>query len=222
MVDVTITHIDRPNIRYQVIAKDDPHNQLKTFLESNHPGDSGIVYRLSRNGVEETVDWLVENGWKALPYHLGLDNETRCRNQERFCCEDGIVIVGTTAFGMGIDKTGVRFVIHLDIPKSLEEYYLQTGLAGMDGLPADAFLTYGPEDVKKLRTLIKSSRTGKRIKCIEDRKLNSMVEYCETTDCRRQVLIDYFSKGHGSDRDNVFYSIVLCMISTIKNFLSAR
>ncbi|MBF0421120.1 MAG: DNA helicase RecQ [Magnetococcales bacterium] len=189
-----IAGFDRPNIRYQVTIKNNPRQQLKTFLENEHPEDAGIVYCLSRARVEETSTWLTQQGWKALPYHAGLDSEVRRRNQERFLFEDGIVVVATIAFGMGIDKPDVRFVAHMDLPKTLEAYYQETGRAGRDGLPSDAFLTYGMEDVVLLRRFIESSQAEERVKRIEQRKLESLIGFCETTHCRRRVLLNYFGE----------------------------
>lgn len=189
-----IASFDRPNIRYQVAAKNNAHQQLNQFLKDKHPDDAGIVYRLSRAKVEKTTTWLVEHGWKALPYHAGLDNEVRRRNQERFLFEEGIIMVATVAFGMGIDKPDVRFVAHLDLPKSMEAYYQETGRAGRDGLPADAFLTYGIEDIVLLRHLRESSQSVEEIKSIEQRKLDALVGYCETSHCRRRVLLHYFGE----------------------------
>ncbi|MBF0107922.1 MAG: DNA helicase RecQ [Magnetococcales bacterium] len=187
-----IARFDRPNIRYRVTVKNDPKRQLLRFLEKEHPLDAGIVYCLSRARVEETADWLVDNGFPALPYHAGLDNEVRRRNQQRFLFENGTIMVATIAFGMGIDKPDVRFVAHLDMPKSLEAYYQETGRAGRDGLPANAFLTYGLEDVVLLRQFIEGSQAEDRIKRIALRKLESMIGYCETVHCRRRVVLGYF------------------------------
>ncbi|HIJ83761.1 MAG TPA: DNA helicase RecQ, partial [Magnetococcales bacterium] len=187
-----IAGFDRPNICYRVTVKDNPRQQLKKFLESEHVGDAGIVYCLSRAKVEETAAWLVGHGFKALPYHAGLNNALRRQNQERFLFESGIIVVATIAFGMGIDKPDVRFVAHLDLPKSLEAYYQETGRAGRDGLPANAFLTYGLEDVVILRKFIEQSQAEERIKLIEKRKLESLIGFCETVDCRRRVLLSYF------------------------------
>ncbi|HAT50048.1 MAG: DNA helicase RecQ [Nitrospirae bacterium] len=187
-----IAGFDRPNIQYRVAIKDNPKKQLKTFLKNEHAGNAGIVYCLSRSKVEETAYWLVEQGFNALPYHAGLDNGIRRQNQERFLFESGIIIVATIAFGMGIDKPDVRFVAHLDLPKSLESYYQETGRAGRDGLPADAFLTYGLEDVVLLRKFIDGSKAEERIKQIEHRKLDSLIGYCESAECRRRILLTYF------------------------------
>ncbi|MBF0135664.1 MAG: DNA helicase RecQ [Magnetococcales bacterium] len=187
-----IAGFDRPNIRYQIQPKNNPRQQLQHFLASEHPRDAGIVYCLSRAKVEDTADWLADKGWKALPYHAGLETGIRRRHQERFLFEDGIIIVATIAFGMGIDKPDVRFVAHLDLPKSLEAYYQETGRAGRDGLPANAFLTYGLEDVAMLRQFIDNSQAEEHIKRLEMRKLDSLLGFCETTLCRRRVLLSYF------------------------------
>ena len=152
-----ISGFDRPNLRYRIVLKSKPKEQLLAFLEAEHRGDAGIVYCLSRRKVEETADWLRAKGWDALPYHAGLDPEVRRKHQERFILEEGVVIVATVAFGMGIDKPNVRFVAHLDLPKSVEAYYQETGRAGRDGLPANAWLTYGMADVVMLRRMLESS-----------------------------------------------------------------
>ncbi len=191
---VYIAGFDRPNICYRVVPKQNGRQQLLDFLQSEHKGDAGIVYCLSRKKTEETAEWLVEKGWNALPYHAGLDPYTRQRNQDRFLREEGVIIVATIAFGMGIDKPDVRFVAHLDLPKSLEAYYQETGRAGRDGLPADAWMTYGLGDVVLLRQLLAASELDEQRKRLEARKLNALLGFCETTVCRRQVLLGYFGE----------------------------
>jgi ATP-dependent DNA helicase RecQ len=190
---VFVAGFDRPNIRYRVQPKTDTRAQLLSFLDA-HKGESGIVYCMTRGKVEEIAAWLAGKGWPALPYHAGLDKPVRDRHQDRFVKEDGIVIVATIAFGMGIDKPDVRFVAHLDVPKSLEAYYQETGRAGRDGLPSDAFMLYGLEDVAKLRQLLEGSDAPDAQKQIERRKLDSLIGYCETASCRRQVLLSYFGE----------------------------
>jgi len=190
---VFVAGFDRPNIRYRVQAKLETRAQLLAFL-GTHEGDSGIVYCMTRGKVEEIAEWLTQKGRTALPYHAGLDKAVRDRHQDRFVREDGVVIVATIAFGMGIDKPDVRFVAHLDVPKSLEAYYQETGRAGRDGLPSEAFMLYGLEDVAKLRQLLEGSDAPDAQKQIERRKLDALIGYCETARCRRQVLLAYFGE----------------------------
>ncbi|MGE0120733.1 MAG: DNA helicase RecQ [Dongiaceae bacterium] len=190
---VFVAGFDRPNIRYRVQSKADTRAQLLSFLGA-HRGASGIVYCMTRNKVEDIAEWLTGKGWAALPYHAGLDKAIRDRHQDRFVKEDGIVVVATIAFGMGIDKPDVRFVVHLDLPKSLEAYYQETGRAGRDGLPSEAFMLYGLEDVAKLRQLLEASDAPDAQKQVERRKLDSLIGYCETARCRRQVLLSYFGE----------------------------
>lgn len=183
---------DRPNIRYTIIVKDNPKKQLLQFLADEHPDDSGIVYCLTRKKTVEVAGWLKAAGRKALPYHAGLSAGVRQKNQERFLREDGIIIVATIAFGMGIDKPDVRFVAHLDLPKSIEAYYQETGRAGRDGLAADAWMAYGMQDVALHSNLINSSYADELHKRLEHSKLRALLGLCETTSCRRQSMLGYF------------------------------
>ena len=196
-----VASFDRPNICYRVVGKDDQRRQLGDFLKT-HTGDSGIVYCLSRRKVEDTADWLLGLGVVALPYHAGMDAAARAVNQRRFLREDGIVMVATIAFGMGIDKPDVRFVAHLDLPKSMEGYYQETGRAGRDGLEADAWLCYGLGDVVTLAQFIAKSESGEERKRAERRKLDELLGYAETTACRRQRLLAYFGETLGQPCGN--------------------
>ncbi|WP_026455376.1 DNA helicase RecQ [Saccharomonospora iraqiensis] len=192
-----VAGFDRPNIRYRIVGKTDPRKQLLRLLTDEHPGDSGIVYCLTRKSVEETASFLVDNGIEALPYHAGLDAGTRARHQARFLREDGLVVVATIAFGMGIDKPDVRFVAHLDLPKSVEGYYQETGRAGRDGLPATAWLAYGLQDVVNQRKLIDSSDGDAAHRRRSAEKLDAMLALCETVECRRAHLLAYFGESAG-------------------------
>ncbi len=190
-----IAGFDRPNIRYRIALKQNPRQQLLRFLKDEHRGDAGIVYCLSRRKTEETAAWLQDQGFNALPYHAGLGAETRATHQARFLREEGVIVVATIAFGMGIDKPDVRFVAHLDLPKTIESYYQETGRAGRDGLPADAWLIYGLQDVIKLRQMMAGSQAGEDHRRAEQQRLNAMLGLCEITSCRRQALLSYFGES---------------------------
>ncbi len=189
-----VAGFDRPNIRYRIQLKSEPMRQLQQFLTTEHPGDAGIVYCLTRKKTEEVALALSDAGWTALPYHAGLDADTRQRNQDRFQREDGIIIVATIAFGMGIDKPDVRFVVHLNVPKSIEAYYQETGRAGRDGLPADAWMLYGLSDVAMMRQILATSEADEAHKRLETQKFNALLGLCETPSCRRQVILEYFGE----------------------------
>ena len=187
-----VAGFDRPNIHYSIAIKDEPRKQLLQFIQQLHLRDSGIVYCLSRKLTDETADWLVAQGYKALPYHAGLPAEVRAKNQERFLREDGIIMVATIAFGMGIDKPDVRFVAHMTIPKNIEAYYQETGRAGRDGLPADALMLYGLQDSALQRNFIDESGAPDTQKRIEHQKLNALLGLCEAASCRRKIILEYF------------------------------
>ena len=190
-----VSSFDRPNIRYNVVQKDNGKRQLLDFL-ATHREEAGIVYCLSRRKVDETAATLAGLGFKALPYHAGLDSQVRAVNQRRFLREDGVVMVATIAFGMGIDKPDVRFVAHMDLPKSLEGYYQETGRAGRDGEPAEAWLCYGLGDMVLLKQMIEQSEAGEDRKQLERRKLDQLLGYCESMQCRRQVLLAGFGESY--------------------------
>jgi ATP-dependent DNA helicase RecQ len=189
-----VASFDRPNIQYRIAPKSSPQQQLLELLRSEHPGDAGIVYCLSRKSVEQTAAFLVQNGIPALPYHAGLDSKLRAANQSRFLREDGIVMVATIAFGMGIDKPDVRFVMHLDLPKSVEGYYQETGRAGRDGLPSTAWLAYGLQDVVQQRRMIDESEGDAEHRRRLSAHLDAMLALCETVECRRVQLLAYFGE----------------------------
>jgi ATP-dependent DNA helicase RecQ len=189
-----VASFDRPNIQYRIVAKREPRKQLLDLLRTEHPGDAGIVYCLSRASVDKTAEFLASNGIPALPYHAGLDAGTRAANQQRFLREDGLVMVATIAFGMGIDKPDVRFVAHLDLPKSVEGYYQETGRAGRDGLPSTAWLAYGLQDVVQQRKMIDTSDGDLARRRVLAAHLDAMLALCETVQCRRVQLLAYFGQ----------------------------
>jgi ATP-dependent DNA helicase RecQ len=193
-----LASFDRPNICYRIALKDNPRAQLLRFLRDEHRDHAGIVYCLSRKRVDETAQWLQEQGFRALPYHAGLEAATREQHQRRFLREEGVIVVATIAFGMGIDKPDVRFVAHLDLPKTVEAYYQETGRAGRDGQPADAWMVYGLQDVINLRQMLEQSRGNEAYKRGEQHRLNALLGLCEITSCRRQALLAYFGEEHDS------------------------
>lgn len=190
-----VVGFDRPNIQYRINLKTNPRNQLLQFLKTEHSRDAGIVYCLSREKTEDTAAWLTQQGFKALAYHAGLPAETRAEHQRRFLAEDGVIVVATIAFGMGIDKPDVRFVAHLDLPKTIEAYYQETGRAGRDGNAATAWMVYGFQDVTKLRQMLDNAQGDEQHKRVEQIKLNAMLGFCELTTCRRHALLAYFDEA---------------------------
>ena len=200
--DIYINSFDRPNIQYAISEGQNARQQLGYFLDNHHPHDAGIVYCLSRKKVESTAEWLSQQGRLALPYHAGLSPDMRQRHQERFLREDSVIIVATIAFGMGIDKPDVRFVAHLNLPKSIEAYYQETGRAGRDGEAANAWMAYGLQDVITLRQMMAESTASDQQKRIEHHKLETMLGLCEMTTCRRQAVLDYFDEPYSKPCGN--------------------
>ncbi|MFO7763965.1 MAG: DNA helicase RecQ [Wenzhouxiangellaceae bacterium] len=197
-----IDSFDRPNIRYRVQPRHNAKTQLVDFIRTEHAGESGIVYCLSRKRSEQVAGWLNAEGFTALPYHAGLEGDQRRAHQDRFIREEGLIVVATVAFGMGIDKPDVRFVAHMDLPRSIEAYYQETGRAGRDGLPADAWMVYGMEDVYRLRQMLAESGLSDERQRIERQRLEALLGYCEQSECRRPALLGYFGEAHAGGCGN--------------------
>ncbi len=197
-----VSSFDRANIFYKIQYKNNARQQLENFIKTEYPNDSGIVYCLSRKRVEETSEWLNSRGFNALPYHAGMSSSLRSANQNKFLKEEGIIVVATVAFGMGIDKPNVRFVAHMDLPKSMEGYYQETGRAGRDDLPANAVMFYGVGDVINMKRLIDSGDSSEDRKRVERQKLNALLGFCESTQCRRQIILHYFGESYSGNCGN--------------------